>query len=85
MTEAEMLERWIEAADEVALLFAHQPDAKVDAAVSQMRENLNVEFRALFPSAAPDVLGAGVDSIVGEIRRRRREIEAAGATPRAMN
>jgi hypothetical protein len=66
-TEAELLQRWIAAADEVA----------------QMRKNLNVEFCALFPSAEPETMAAGVDSILAEIQKRRREIEAAGGASRA--
>jgi hypothetical protein len=50
-----------------------------------MRRNLNAEFCALFPKAAPETMAAGVDSIVAEIQKRRREIEAAGETPRVVN
>jgi hypothetical protein len=86
MTPAELLvNRWIAAADEVALAFAHEPDAKVDAELARMRRNLNAEFCALFPSAAPETMAAGVDCIVAEIQKRRREIEAAGVTPRVLS
>jgi hypothetical protein len=34
--------------------------------------------------AAPEDMAAGADCIVAEIQKRRREIEAAGETPRAM-
>jgi hypothetical protein len=82
MTEAELLvRRWIAAADEVALVFAHEPDAKVDAELARMRQNLNAKFCALFPMAAPETMAAGVDCIVAEIQKRRREIEGGGATP----
>jgi hypothetical protein len=84
-TEAEMLQRWIAAADEVALVFAHEPDSKVDAELARMRRNLIAKFCALFPSAPPETMAAGVDSILAEIQKRRREIEGAGETPRAMN
>jgi hypothetical protein len=84
MTEAGLVARWIAAADEVALAFAYEPDAKVDKELARMRRNLNAKFCALFPRAAPDDLAAGVDSILAEIQTRRREIEAAGETPRAM-
>jgi hypothetical protein len=81
MTEAELLlNRWIAAADEVALLFAHQPDAKVDAELARMRRNLNAEFCALFPCAAPETMAAGVDCIMVAIQKRRRELEAAGGS-----
>jgi hypothetical protein len=85
MTEAELVQRWIAAADDVALAFAHEPDGKVDVALARMRQRLIAEFVALFPSADQQTLAAGVDSIIAEIQKRRREIEAAGATPRALN
>ena len=72
-------------ADDVALAFAHEPDAKVDAELAQMRQNLNVEFLNLFPGAAPATMAAGVDCIIAEIQKRRRELEAAGRTPPALN
>jgi hypothetical protein len=84
MTEAELVQRWI-AADDVALAFAHEPDAKADAALARMRRNLNAEFLRVFPSAPPATLAAGVDCIVAEIQKRRREIEAAGETPPVLN
>jgi hypothetical protein len=77
MTEAELLvERWMAAVNKLALLFADEPDEKVDASLKRMRQNLNVEFCALFPTADPETLAAGVDSIIEEIQKQRREIEA---------
>jgi hypothetical protein len=73
MTEAELVQHWIAAADEVALAFAHEPDEKVAASLEQMRKNLNAEFCALFPSAPPETMAAGVDCIPAEIQKRRRE------------
>jgi hypothetical protein len=84
-SEAELLLRWMVAADVLALLFAHEPDEKVDASLARMRHNLRAKFCALFPSADPATMAAGVDSIIAEIQKRRREIEAAGATPRVLN
>jgi hypothetical protein len=84
MTEAELVQRWIAAADEVALAFAYEPDAKVDTSLARMRRNLNAEFLRVFPRAPPETMAAGVDCIVAEIQKRRREIEAAGEMPRAM-
>jgi hypothetical protein len=75
------VQRWIAAADEVALAFAHEPDGKVDAELARMRRNLNAEFLRIFPSAPPEIMAAGVDSIIAEIQKRRREIEAGGSTP----
>ena len=76
-TEAELVQRWIAAADDVALAFAHEPDGKVDVALAGMRRNLIAKFCALFPSAEPQIMAAGVDCIIAEIQKRRREIEAA--------
>jgi hypothetical protein len=45
-----------------------------------MRKNLNVEFLKLFPAESA-TLAAGVDSIIVNIQKRRREIEAAGEPP----
>jgi hypothetical protein len=81
MTEAELVSRWIASIDDVALGFAHEPDAKVEASLERMRKNLNDEFVRVFPIADPETMAAGVDSIIAEIQKRRREIEAAGATP----
>jgi hypothetical protein len=83
-TEAELVQRWIAAADELGLLFAHQSDEKVDAELARMRRNLIDKFCAFFPNADQQTMGAGVDSILAEIQTRRREIEAAGKMPRAM-
>jgi hypothetical protein len=77
-----LLNRWMDAADQLGLLFAFEPDEKVAASLGKMRHNLNVEFCALFPKADPETIGAGVDSIVVAIQRRQREIEAVGATSR---
>ena len=87
MTEAELVQCWIAAADDVALAFAHEPDGKVDAELARMRRNLNAKFCALFPSAPPETMAAGVDCIVAEIQKRRREIEVrgGGATSPVLN
>jgi hypothetical protein len=85
MTEAELVVTWIAAADDVALAFAHELDGKVDAELAQMRQRIIDQFLVLFPSAPPETMAAGVDSIVAEIQKRRREIEAAGRTPPALN
>jgi hypothetical protein len=85
MTEAELLQSWMAVADELGLLFANEPDEKVDAALARMRQNLIDKFCALFPSAERETMAAGVDSIIVNIRERKRAIEAAGATPRERN
>jgi len=85
MTEAELVQRWIAAADEVALAFAYEPDEKVDASLARMRKNLNAEFLRVFPNADPETMTAGVDCIVVAIQKRRHELEADGAMPRVLN
>jgi hypothetical protein len=86
MTEAELLvERWAAAANELALVFAHEPDIKVDASIARMRQHLIDEFCALFPKADLETIAAGVDSIIAEIQKQRREIEAGGAPQRGLN
>ena len=85
MTEAELVERWTAAANELALVFAHEPDAKVDASLERMRQNLNAEFLRVFPNADAETLEAGVACIVVEIQKRRREIEVGGAMGRIVN
>ena len=85
MTEAELVERWTAAANELALVFAHEPDAKVDASLERMRQNLNAEFLRVFPNAAPETMAAGVDCILLEIQKRRREIEAGAVPTGALN
>jgi hypothetical protein len=48
------------------------------------RKNLIDKFCALFPRAPPDTMAAGIDTIMRHIQHRRREFEAAGATPRLV-
>jgi hypothetical protein len=79
MTEAELVQRWIGAADELGLAFAHEPDDKVDAELARMRRNLIDKFCALFPNAERETMAAGVDSIIRSIQDRKCEIERAGA------
>jgi hypothetical protein len=74
----ELLEVWMAAAAEVGLAFAGEPDERVDASLAQMRQRLIAKFVALFQHADQQTLAAGVDSIIAEIQKRRREIEAAG-------
>jgi hypothetical protein len=86
MTEAELLaNRWMAAADELGLLFAYEADDSVAASLERMRKNLNVEFLKLFPGAPPETMAAGVDCIIAEIQKRRREIESDDAMPRSVN
>jgi hypothetical protein len=85
MTEAELVERWTAAANELALAFAYEPDANVEASLERMRKNLNDEFLRVFPHADPPTMAAGVDCIVVAIQKRRHELEAGGAMGRIVN
>jgi hypothetical protein len=85
MSEAELVQSWMAVADKLGLLFAHEPDERVDAELARMRQNLIDKFCALFPNAERETMAAGVDSIIAEIQKRRREIEAAGETPRVLS
>jgi hypothetical protein len=85
MTEAELVERWIAATAEVALAFAYEPDEKVEASLERMRKNLNDEFLRIFPNADRETMAAGVDCIIAEILKRRREIEAGAVPTGALN
>jgi hypothetical protein len=78
MTGAELLQRWMAAADDVALALAGEADGSVDASLAQMRQRIIDQFLMLFPSAQLETITAGVDSIIAEIQKRRREIERGG-------
>jgi hypothetical protein len=82
---AEWEARIMAVVDDLGLFLASEPDAKVDASLARMRRNLNAEFLRVFPGAPPETMAAGVDCIVAEIQKRRREIEAASATPPVLN
>jgi len=84
MTEAELVQRWTAAADDVALAMAHEPDGKVDAKLEEMRLRIVDQFLVLFPGVEPETMGAGVDTIIDTIRNRRREIEAGGISNRGL-
>ena len=75
MTPAESEARVMAVVDDLGLFLASEPDAKVDASLARMRENLNADFLKLFPHADPATMAAGVDSIIRSIQDRKREIE----------
>jgi len=60
------------------------PDDRVATSLEQMRSTLKVEYANLFPSI-PGTTSAMVDHIIECIQKRRREIEAAGETPRVLS
>jgi hypothetical protein len=85
MTPAEekFVERVTAAIEDLGLLYANEPDDRVATSLEQVRANLKAEYANLFPSI-PGTTSAMVDCIVAEIQKRRREIEAAGASRRQM-
>jgi hypothetical protein len=85
MKPAEWEARIMAVVNDLGLFLASELDEKVDASLARMRRNLNAEFLRVFPHAEPETMAAGVDCIMAEIQKRRREIEADGATSRVMN
>lgn len=85
MTPAEWEARVMAVVDDLGLFLATEPPAKVDASLGRMRKNLNTEFLRVFPNADAETMAAGVDCIVVAIQKRRRELEAEGATTRVIN
>jgi acylphosphatase len=87
MTEAEkFVASCAKVADELGLLFANEPDEKVEASLAGMRQRLIGQFLEIFPKAAPEIT-AGVDSILLEIQKRRSELEFGvkiGGSPREL-
>jgi hypothetical protein len=79
MTVEEIAARWAASAERLALLFAGEPDEKVEAALAEFRERVVLGWAAIFDNTPAAKLAEIADSIVDQIRTRRREIEAAGA------
>jgi hypothetical protein len=75
MTPAEWQARVMAVVDDLGLFLASEPAAKVDASLARMRRNLNTDFLALFPSAEPETMAAGIDCIIKSIAARKCEIE----------
>jgi hypothetical protein len=69
-------------ATELALFFAGEPQEKMLAALEQTRRNLQAEMSPILGAEMAAVIATGfVSAVVG----CRRELEASGETPRAMN
>ena len=61
------------AAEDLALLFAHQPDAAVEASLAEVRANLRADFTSRYPNATDwDAL---LDQFVQVVRGRKAAIE----------
>jgi hypothetical protein len=57
---------------DLSLFFAHQPDARVSAALDQMRRNLDKQFAEILPGPQGPAI---VDTILDGIQARRKEIQ----------
>jgi predicted DNA-binding ArsR family transcriptional regulator len=79
-TPVEFAERCAEAAADLALAFAHESDENVAASLAAMRANLEAKLKVVFVVADA---AAVAEMFVAAVAARRREIEAAGETPRA--
>jgi hypothetical protein len=65
------------AADDLALLFAHQPSDAVEAELAKARAKMRADFVRHFPVGIDwDAL---LDHFVEAVRRRKSEIEMQGA------
>jgi hypothetical protein len=79
--QAEFVQRCVAAADELALLYAGEPEEKMLAALHQVRANLEAKLAEPF---GPDVAAGMAEAFVAAVIAREREIEAAaGGTSRA--
>jgi hypothetical protein len=67
------------AVEDLALLFANQPDVTVEATLAEMRANLRADFTTRFPDATD--WDAMLDRFVQAVQDRKAEIEiqTAGA------
>jgi predicted DNA-binding ArsR family transcriptional regulator len=81
-TPVEFAERCAAAAADLALALAHEPDEKVAASLAAMRANLEARLTKVFVVADA---AAVAEMFVAAVVARRREIEAAGETPPALN
>lgn len=66
------------AVNDLAVLFAYEPDEPVARSLVQMRTNLVDQFCRAFPNYHERDITTGVDGLIKQIQIRRREIEAGG-------
>jgi hypothetical protein len=66
----------------LALFFAGEPEEKMLAALEQTRRNLEAEIAPMLGAEMAAAISTG---FVGAVVGCRREIEAAGETPRVLN
>jgi len=81
-TPVEFAERCAAAAADLALALAHESDESVAASLAVMRANLEAKLSKVFVVADA---AAVAEMFVAAVVARRREIEAAGRTPPALN
>jgi hypothetical protein len=78
----EFVRRLRDQATNLALFFVGEPEEKMLAALEQTRRNLEAEIATILGADQAAVIA---DGFVGAVVGHRRELEAAGETPRALN
>lgn len=67
------IDQWVEAAQDLAMFFAGQPDSTAEARLEEMRADLRADFTARFPDALDwDAL---LDRFVQAVLEQKRLIE----------
>jgi hypothetical protein len=74
----QFIDRCVAAAADLALFFVGAPDEQMLASLHQTRTNLETELSETFGA---DVAALIAETFCATVIRRRRELEAAGATP----
>jgi hypothetical protein len=74
-TPEEFSARCVAVASDLALLFAHEPDEKVESSLARMRVNLVANLANVFPTYPASRVAEFVDQLILTIQARRREIE----------
>ena len=82
-SEEEFVERIERSANDLALLYAGEPDDRVAHSLAEMRRNLECEFAQIYSAATPEQIGEGVGMYIDYIMEQRREICAGGITSTA--
>ena len=78
----EFIDRCVAAAADLALFFVGAPDEQMLASLRQTRTNLETELSETFGA---EVAAAIAEAFVATVIHHRRELEAAGETPRVLN
>jgi hypothetical protein len=76
------IEECVEAAGNLALFFVGVPDEEVLVAMPGLRSHMAAAIAGRFGAEVADLIA---QALVSAVWARRREIEAAGAMPSALN